>query len=120
MRSCKACRSTGVKKVKAGKNAMFQYKQDCRAAIELNLTPPPVPQRSVNCEVCTGLGIVGNDTSFDHFQPEFKGKICVIGGGIGGLAFALAGFHRGLDITVFEKDSCFAKRSQVCEKRIDV
>jgi NADPH-dependent 2,4-dienoyl-CoA reductase/sulfur reductase-like enzyme len=42
------------------------------------------------------------------------GRICVVGGGIGGLAFALAGLHRGLDVTVYEKDDSFDTRSQVC------
>lgn len=97
----------------------------------LDLPAPPMPQRVVNCDSCNGLGILDMTTTLPtdnlgvnlstagqpagQHQPTFTGKICVIGGGIGGLAFALAGLHRGLDVTVYEKDADFTTRSQVSQ-----
>jgi hypothetical protein len=129
VRSCGACRSTGSKYVKAGKSAIFHFKQQCKEAVLLDLPIPSTPRRIVNCQVCNGLGILdspvsflaegnddsggNNDSGVSLCPPAFTGKICVIGGGIGGLAFALAGLQRGLDITVYEKDADFSTRSQV-------
>lgn len=39
-------------------------------------------------------------------------NVAVIGGGIGGLAFAAACQHRGLSVTVYERDSTFLERKQ--------
>lgn len=115
MRSCGACRSTGSKKVKAGKGTIFQHKKKCKEAATRQLPIPPMPMRVVNCDACSGLGILEtlDQSSLPACVPAFTGRICVIGGGIGGLAFALAGLHRGLNITVFEKDGHFSTRSQV-------
>jgi NADPH-dependent 2,4-dienoyl-CoA reductase/sulfur reductase-like enzyme len=73
----------------------------------------------VPCDVCVGLGVVTTTGCVSASERESEGvatagRICVVGGGIGGLAFALAGLHRGLDVTVYEKDDSFDTRSQVC------
>jgi len=56
------------------------------------------------------LGIIPSDSL--KAAPLYTGRIVVIGGGIGGMAFALAALQRGLNVTVFEKDLSFHTRSQ--------
>jgi hypothetical protein len=108
---CQICKSTGQRNVRAGQNTIYQHKKARVEALAQGLVPPPWPKRTVKCDVCDGLGIVDGDIA--TFKPAFVGKIAVIGGGIGGIAFALAAKQRGLDVTVYEKDSSFATRSQV-------
>jgi len=112
--ACIACHSTGVKYVKAGKSARFHHKKLCRDAAAMNSAPPPAPRRAVQCDKCEGLGVLTTSLTSDApiMEPAFTNRICVIGGGIGGLAFALASQHRGLDVTVYEKDASFTTRSQ--------
>lgn len=107
---CSACGSSGLVSAYIGKNAKFQYKRQCAAALDNNEPLPPYPTRFENCSKCDGLGIVPSTSQ--QMIPIFTGRIAVIGGGIGGMAFALAAIHRGLDVTVFEKDPSFDTRSQ--------
>jgi hypothetical protein len=108
---CHICKSTGQRGVRPGQNAIFQHKKACEEALAQGLASPPWPKRTVKCNVCDGLGIL--DAEIATFKPAFVGKIAVIGGGIGGIAFALAAKQRGLDVTVYEKDTSFATRTQV-------
>lgn len=43
---------------------------------------------------------------------EFKPNIAIVGGGLGGLACALALQKEGYDVTVFERDIHFTERKQ--------
>ena len=78
---------------------MYHHRKQCQDAALLNLPVPPMPQRVVNCDFCSGLGIVDViaqstddvggkiDLGRQPATPAFTGKICVIGGGIGGVCF---------------------------------
>ena len=64
-----------------------------------------------NCSTCSGKGILpalhptpSNPTKFPH--------VAIIGGGIGGVALAVACLHRGIPFTLYERDLSFDARSQ--------
>ena len=81
----------------------------------------------VRCEQCEGTGLLatshsagesgGDDSpatpvdSTSGAQQEST-TVAVVGGGIGGLALALALEQRGVDVTVYERDTNFFERSQ--------
>ena len=114
MRACLSCHSTGFVRAKAGKKALFLHRQRCQQDANCSGSSSfPRPYRLAQCPNCSGLGVAISQEDSPQISPSFKGRICVVGGGIGGLAFALAGHHRGLDVMVFEKDEDFFTRSQV-------
>jgi len=53
--------------------------------------------------------------SSDHDTPvdaDSYPHIAIIGGGMSGVAFAVACFHRGIPFTLYERDEHFDSRSQ--------
>jgi salicylate hydroxylase len=64
-----------------------------------------------NCPKCQGKGLlqsahppIPNEIDYPH--------VAIIGGGIGGVALAIACLHRGIPFTIFERDNSFDARSQ--------
>lgn len=86
---------------------------------ELPLTQPQ-PIRMDSCRNCAGTGVVpsnhesliARDGSCLLPQVQTGTHIGIIGGGIGGLALALACQHRNIPYTVYERDESFDERSQ--------
>jgi salicylate hydroxylase len=64
-----------------------------------------------SCLNCSGSGIVRSD-SYPIADKENYPHVAIIGGGIGGLALAVACLHRGIPFTLYERDSGFEARSQ--------
>ena len=64
----------------------------------------------VPCRLCQGRGIVNDDSP--AFQPMQTPLVGIIGGGISGMALALALRHRNISCIVFEKDVSFDSRCQ--------
>lgn len=62
------------------------------------------------CVNCKGAGLVPSATR--HPINENYPHVAIIGGGIGGVALAVACMHRGIPFTLFERDSGFESRSQ--------
>lgn len=62
------------------------------------------------CDYCQGSGLINSEkpTSPDASYPH----VAIIGGGIGGVALAVACFHRGIPFTLYERDKSFDARSQ--------
>lgn len=64
-----------------------------------------------SCEKCLGSGLQSSS-----LPPEVNSKkyphVAIIGGGIGGVALAVACFHRGIPFTLFERDNSFDTRAQ--------
>lgn len=63
------------------------------------------------CPNCHGSGLVAADHP-PVADTENYPKVAIIGGGIGGVALAVACLHRGIPFTLYERDSDFSARSQ--------
>lgn len=64
-----------------------------------------------DCPVCKGSGLI----IAEHFpvaNTEDYPHVAIIGGGIGGVALAVACLHRGIPFTLYERDNGFDARSQ--------
>ena len=75
-------------------------------------TPPIRPKgHPYKCLNCYGFGII---RSLSHPIPDKENypHVAIIGGGIGGVALAVACLHRGIPFTIYERDSGFDARSQ--------
>lgn len=63
------------------------------------------------CPNCSGSGLVAS-TSHNIPDTENYPHVAIIGGGIGGVALAVACLHRGIPFTLYERDNNFNARSQ--------
>jgi 2-polyprenyl-6-methoxyphenol hydroxylase-like FAD-dependent oxidoreductase len=63
------------------------------------------------CTNCAGSGLVPSANNPLADKENFP-HVAIIGGGIGGIALAVACLHRGIPFTIYERDSSFDKRSQ--------
>ncbi|BDX03367.1 monooxygenase [Marinomonas pontica] len=64
-----------------------------------------------SCSHCAGSGLVSS-ASFPVANTDNYPHVAIIGGGIGGVALAVACLHRGIPFTLYERDSSFNERSQ--------
>ncbi len=64
-----------------------------------------------SCENCSGSGLIKSDT---HPTPDKENypHVAIIGGGIGGVALAVACLQRGIPFSLYERDAGFNTRSQ--------
>jgi 2-polyprenyl-6-methoxyphenol hydroxylase-like FAD-dependent oxidoreductase len=76
-------------------------------------SPAPVrPKAHLDlCLNCKGSGLVSS-ASYALPDTENYPHVAIIGGGIGGVALAVACKHRGIPFTLYERDSSFDARSQ--------
>ena len=111
---CKNCKGYGKKRKSVRKNLRLDYQK----ALDLfensnSIENPPVKPIGVlqTCTKCNGTGLM-----FSENQPlvakEKYPHIAIIGGGIGGVALAVACLHRGIPFTLYERDANFNTRSQ--------
>ncbi|MES2567302.1 MAG: NAD(P)/FAD-dependent oxidoreductase [Bacteroidota bacterium] len=111
---CPECEGSGKKKQRLRKQVRLQY-QIALDQFEKTKGEGPAPIRPkshlTSCLNCGGSGLVtsANDPVVDnHNYPN----VAIIGGGIGGVALAVACLHRGIPFTLYERDSNFDDRSQ--------
>jgi 2-polyprenyl-6-methoxyphenol hydroxylase-like FAD-dependent oxidoreductase len=64
-----------------------------------------------DCLNCSGSGLT-QSVSHPITNAEHYPHVAIIGGGIGGVALAVACKHRGIPFTLFERDGGFEARSQ--------
>ena len=64
-----------------------------------------------SCLNCSGTGII-HSNSYPIADKENYPHVAIIGGGIGGVALAVACLHRGIPFTLYERDKSFNERSQ--------
>ncbi|WP_245595769.1 FAD-dependent oxidoreductase [Marinomonas ushuaiensis] len=64
-----------------------------------------------SCSYCAGTGLFSTESS-PSLNVENYPHVAIIGGGIGGVALAVACLHRGIPFTLYERDSGFDARSQ--------
>jgi 2-polyprenyl-6-methoxyphenol hydroxylase-like FAD-dependent oxidoreductase len=111
---CKNCKGNGKKRKNLHKKTRLQYqnaldqfkKTGCKG------NAPLLPIGPIHtCLKCKGSGLV-YATSQPLVKKESYPHIAIIGGGIGGMALAVACLHRGIPFTLYERDASFDTRSQ--------
>jgi len=133
--ACVRCRGEGSIRARPSKKARAQRKREVEAAKRRaseggnsgngdDAMPPPAPPRFVPCPKCSGRGIVPKDTDASQQQQQQQqqpkalppirpdASVAIVGGGLGGLALALALQHRSIPCVVYERDANFDERSQ--------
>ena len=84
------------------------------------MPPLPAPMRIDPCTNCNQTGIVAveskaaTNNNNDNANPNNNNypTVAIIGGGLGGLAVAIACQHRNIPYRVFERDTTFSERRQ--------
>lgn len=110
---CKECQGQGKKSRRITKKVRLSYQralEQFEKSDKTGTTPVPPKAHLDSCVNCAGSGLVAafNPPQEDNTYPH----VAIIGGGIGGVALAVACFHRGIPFTVYERDSGFDSRSQ--------
>lgn len=112
-KSCTECQGRGNKRRKVRKKTRLRYQI---ALAHHNENPgvviPVRPKGDLyTCPNCNGSGLVLAN-QFPQPDTENYPHIAIIGGGIGGMALAVACLHRGIPFTLYERDLDFDSRSQ--------
>ena len=111
---CKDCKGIGKKRKSLRKKARLQYQIALNKFDKTNnsTTAPVRPQgQSYTCLNCKGSGLIAA-ASHPIVNTEHYPHVAIIGGGIGGVALAVACLHRGIPFTLYERDPSFDARSQ--------
>ena len=112
--SCPKCQGLGKKNRGLTKKARDLYQAEFDQFEKSNNqgTTPIRPKGHLHrCLNCNGSGLV-SATHTTNPNTENYPHIAIIGGGIGGVAFAVACLHRGIPFTLYERDYNFDSRSQ--------
>ncbi len=111
---CEACQGFGKKSQRLRKKVRLAYQRELdlfKKSGEKGLAPVRPKNHFSTCINCSGSGLI----KAEHFPIPDKVNlphIAIIGGGIGGIALAVACLHRGIPFTIYERDSGFNVRSQ--------
>lgn len=111
---CLECKGRGRKSRKLTKkvrlkyeNALIQFEKSGGRA-----TLPIRPKAHIeNCSNCNASGLIPSSQIPEPDTENFP-HVAIIGGGIGGVALAVACLHRGIPFTLYERDNNFDARSQ--------
>lgn len=111
---CQKCHGQGKKRRKLSIKArrVFKIERDIYIKTKGNKTAPTQPKGQLQlCLNCSGSGLIKSSS-----KPEADDKnyphLAIIGGGISGVALAVACLHRKIPFTLYERDSSFNERSQ--------
>ena len=96
---CQNCKGQGKKNRKQPKKSLIQQE----SIVAKN--------EQISCKKCLGSGLIAS-ANFPQIDTENYPNIAIVGGGIGGVALAVACLHRGIPFTLFERDKSFSDRSQ--------
>jgi len=111
---CLKCQGRGKRSQRLSKKVRLQY-QIALDQFEKNNSEGTAPIRpkahQYSCLDCSGSGLipsayppVADNENYPH--------VAIVGGGIGGVALAVACLHRGIPFTLFERDNNFDARAQ--------
>ncbi len=75
--------------------------------------PPPSPPKAplIQCSNCRGSGLISSPKKPVPKKAQYP-HVAIVGGGIGGVALAVACLHRQIPFSLFERDKNFDARSQ--------
>jgi 2-polyprenyl-6-methoxyphenol hydroxylase-like FAD-dependent oxidoreductase len=111
---CQECQGRGKKSRKLSKKVRLHYQMalDEFERTKSKGTAPVRPKGHLySCPNCSGSGLL-QSASHPTADKENYPHLAIIGGGIGGVALAVACLHRGIPFTIYERDSNFDSRSQ--------
>lgn len=111
---CQECQGRGKKSRGLSKKVRLRYQMafDQFEKTKGQGTAPVRPKGHLySCLNCSGSGLV-HSASQPIADKENYPHVAIIGGGIGGVALAVACLHRGIPFTLYERDSDFDARSQ--------
>lgn len=111
---CNVCKGRGKKSRGLSKKAKQNY-QFALAEFEKlgrkGTAPIPPKGHLHTCSKCGGSGLLASQNPTPVNAKDFP-TIAIVGGGIGGVALAVACLHRGIPFTLYERDLSFDSRSQ--------
>ncbi|MFD1381999.1 FAD-dependent oxidoreductase [Rhodanobacter aciditrophus] len=110
---CPDCQGRGKRSRRLRKKVRLDY-QKALAAFESGASDqePERPKGHLeSCAACAGSGLVSVTKPLAVNSEQYP-HVAIIGGGIGGVALAVACQHRGIPFTLYERDSGFGVRSQ--------
>ena len=111
---CQECQGRGKKSRGLPKKVRRRYQiaLDHFEKTKDKETAPILPKGHLySCLKCCGSGLVHSDCQ-PIADTENYPHVAIIGGGIGGVALAVACLHRGIPFTLYERDNDFSARSQ--------
>ena len=111
---CEDCQGRGKKQQRLRKKVRIKYQMECDQFEKTNREgiAPIRPKGHLNsCLNCNGSGLI-QSTKHPIIDNENYPHVAIIGGGIGGVALAVACLHRGIPFTLYERDNSFDARSQ--------
>ena len=111
---CPECQGRGKKSRGLSPKAKLRY-QKALDQFEKSNGHGAVPVRPKGhlhtCTTCSGSGLIPASAPPIADKENYP-HVAIIGGGIGGVALAVACLHRGIPFTLFERDNNFEARSQ--------
>lgn len=111
---CQECQGRGKKSQRLRKKVRlrYQFELDHYEKTDKKGTAPVRPKALLtSCLNCGGSGLIHSEEHPKADKENFP-HVAIIGAGIGGVALAVACFHRGIPFTLYERDSGFDERSQ--------
>lgn len=115
---CTECLGRGKVSKRVRKKVRLSYQRSL-AEFEKNNSEGIAPVRPKPhldaCSHCKGSGLIrAHKQAFAENGPDTENypHVAIIGGGIGGVALAVACLHRGIPFTLYERDNSFDARSQ--------
>ena len=111
---CPNCEGLGKKYLRLREKAKIRYQIALQEFEKNKAEGKPAVRPKITqylCENCCGSGLI-SAISDPIADSENYPHIAIIGGGIGGVALAVACLHRRIPFTLYERDSCFDARAQ--------
>lgn len=111
---CEECQGRGKKRRRLRKKVRLRYQLELdqfEKAKGEGIGPVRPKGHIYSCINCSGSGLVHSANAPIPDEENFP-HVAIIGGGIGGVALAVACLHRGIPFTLFERDINFEARSQ--------
>ena len=111
--ACPECKGRGKRHRRLSKKARLLYQKELEDfhSNDSEKLPPKRPKgQAYLCKPCKGSGLITQAKPTE--SSEHYPNVSIIGGGIGGVALAVACLHRGIPFQLYERDNSFNARAQ--------